>query len=472
MAKQRFQPRGRTARPSRPERARGLAQPMMSALVSFLFPAMMFGCGSRAGAKKTFAPAVVVVSGDTAGWIVPCGCTANQSGGLPRRGTYLRQLRNQTPVLYLDAGGAAAGTSPYQRAKFEAILAGEKAMAVSAHNLGRSEIALGADYLTALAASSGTPFVSANTHSRAEVAIAPGMRIVSLGGRRIAVAGVVSARYATSDVIVDDPAASIRSVTAAHPGEFDSLLVLAYLPDEELQQLATALPEADAIIGGPTGQAVAPRNVGPVLLASATNKGKFVIQLSAPTEGAAWTGQVVQLNQNYSDDPKQAANLDAFLQSLRRRDFTAAESGLVTFDPAAAPAGYRVAGSESCAGCHAVEQASWAASGHAHAWQTLVAKHFEADPYCMQCHTTGYGLPGGFESRRQSLRLTSVGCESCHGPAQAHVRDPRIRTLFDAMDQCSRCHDHENSPAFKRDQFWQKIRHLVSTTTMSSEVAQ
>ena len=26
-------------------------------------------------------PLCVVVSGDTSGWIVPCGCTSNQSGG-------------------------------------------------------------------------------------------------------------------------------------------------------------------------------------------------------------------------------------------------------------------------------------------------------------------------------------------------------------------------------------------------------
>src|SRR3990172_11014673 len=32
---------------------------------------------------------VLVVSGDTAGWIVPCGCASNQSGGLPRRGSFV-----------------------------------------------------------------------------------------------------------------------------------------------------------------------------------------------------------------------------------------------------------------------------------------------------------------------------------------------------------------------------------------------
>src|SRR5438046_1267625 len=66
----------------------------------------------------------LVVAGDTGGWIVPCGCTSNQSGGLPRRGTYLRELGEQADIILADAGGAPGGTSPYHRAKFEAILRG------------------------------------------------------------------------------------------------------------------------------------------------------------------------------------------------------------------------------------------------------------------------------------------------------------------------------------------------------------
>src|SRR5688572_27328165 len=68
----------------------------------------------------------IVISGDTAGWITPCGCASNQTGGLLRRGTYLADLRQKGEVIYLDAGGAAGGDSEYHRVKFEAILEGEK----------------------------------------------------------------------------------------------------------------------------------------------------------------------------------------------------------------------------------------------------------------------------------------------------------------------------------------------------------
>src|SRR5437763_11660869 len=89
-------------------------------------------------------PVILLVSGDTAGWIVPCGCTSNQSGGLPRRGSYVRRLREQADVLVVDAGGAPGGTSAYHKLKFEAILRGEMALGLVAHNVGGPEAALGA----------------------------------------------------------------------------------------------------------------------------------------------------------------------------------------------------------------------------------------------------------------------------------------------------------------------------------------
>ena len=50
-------------------------------------------------------------------------------------------------------------------------------------------------------------------------------------------------------------------MTSKHRGAYDALVVLAYLPVDELNALAAALPEADAVIGGPTGQAVEPQAV-------------------------------------------------------------------------------------------------------------------------------------------------------------------------------------------------------------------
>jgi len=402
----------------------------------------------------------VVISGDTQGWIVPCGCTSNQSGGLLRRGDYLRQLRAGHDVLYLDAGGAAAGNSPYQAEKLKAIFAGEVAMGIAAHNLGGSEIALGSQCLRDLAAATHVPLLSVNAHPDAGPPLAPPMRIFSVNGRRLGVVGVVSPRYAAADISVDDPQKAILAATQAFAGRFDSLLVLAYLPDDELEQLAQSLPEADVIVGGPTVQSIVPRRVGMTLLASATNKGKFLVRLDPPDVPAGqWSGEIVELGPAFNDDPVQAANLARYLDDLRRRDFSAAESGFAPALPVGMPADYRVAGNAACAACHHQAEIIWVHSLHAQAGPALAARHFDFDPDCLRCHTTGYGLPGGFISPNRTPHLFGVGCEDCHGPSEAHAADPSIHTAYAASDQCTRCHDEENSPKFNSAVYWQKIKH-------------
>jgi hypothetical protein len=152
---------------------------------------------------------------------------------------------------------------------------------------------------------------------------------------------------------------------------------------------------------------------------------------------------------------------------VRNRDFTAAESGFAPIMPAGAPRDYRIAGSASCLSCHSESAVVWIHSLHSVAGKTLEPRHFEADPDCLRCHTTGYGLPGGFISPRTTAQLYGVGCESCHGPSQAHVVDPRIHTPYLAFDQCILCHDQENSPAFNRSVYWQRIVHGKPSTRPS-----
>ncbi len=413
-------------------------------------------------------PVRLIVSGDTAGWIVPCGCTSNQSGGLPRRGGFVAQLREQASVIVADVGGAPGGSSPYHQVKFEAILKGEKAMGLAAHNLGGPEAALGAASLRRIARELEVPFVSANLRDAAGQRLAEPCRIVDRGGRRVALVGVLSRRFAPNGLAVDDPREAILRALAEQRGTYDTAIVLAYVPEEELQQLAADLPEVDAVIGGPTGQSIQPRRVGPTLLASATNKGKFLIDLeSGRTPRSAWTGRVVELNGEYADDSEQQANVRGYLDELARRDFPASASGFVPTLPRTLPTDYRVAGNSSCAECHQGDCKQWQQSKHGQAWQTLTERGYHVDSYCQQCHTTGFGLPGGFESVSRSAALRAVGCESCHGPSRVHVRNPKVRTPFAARDQCVSCHDHENSPKFDYAGYWPRILH----GTIKSETA-
>jgi len=277
-------------------------------------------------AKATGRPSYVVISGDTAGWITPCGCTANQSGGLLRRGTFIRQLRaTEDNVIYADVGGAVAGDSAYLRAKFEAVMQGEIEMGLSAHNLGGPEALMGPAYLRDLASRLHAPLISANTRDVSGKSLVEPARVVVAGGRRIALIGVVSPSFATDQVRIDQPKTAILSTLASIRGTYDAVIVLAYVSEQELTELASEIPEADAIIGGHTRQSISPRAIGRVLMGAATNKGKFLIQLDVPPKGSTqrWEGKAVEMNTSFADDQQQLVNLQQFQHLLGEKDFPA-----------------------------------------------------------------------------------------------------------------------------------------------------
>jgi hypothetical protein len=435
---------------------------------------LRFGGMGKVVAERRLA---IVVSADTAGWIIPCGCTTNQSGGLARRATYIKQLAADSDVIVADAGGAARGDSAYDRLKFEAILNGEQAMGLKAHNLGGSELSLGAAECRRLAAV-GAPLISANTTDSSGQPIAAPLEIVVAGGRRIALVGVVSPRYATTEIQIGPPGASVSNALHNVAGEYDAAIVLAYLPTEELESLVRELPEVDAVVGGPTLQSIPPHKSGPTLITSVTNKGKFLATLhwgrsngkSSPA-GGVWDAEIVEVAEPLTDDPRQIAGVRQFENELTKRDFTPSQTGFAALLSEPQLAEFAVAGSGACRKCHAVEQHVWDASPHHGAWQSLVAKGFSSDAFCQRCHANSYGLDGGFVSARRTPDRVNVDCESCHGPASAHVKDPQIRTPFAAREQCTRCHDRENSPQFVYDTYWPRIEHGSPAKNVGTEIS-
>lgn len=94
-------------------------------------------------------------------------------------------------------------------------------------------------------------------------------------------------------------------------------------------------------------------------------------------------------------------------------------------------------GSDACMICHNDHGNSWqvyAASKHSHAYDALknIAKKPSLrnfDPECIRCHTVGYDYNSGFIDTQKTPHLMNVGCESCHGPGSQHVGNPLNKAL-------------------------------------------
>jgi hypothetical protein len=151
------------------------------------------------------------------------------------------------------------------------------------------------------------------------------------------------------------------------------------------------------------------------------------------------------------------------------------------------PSPVEYAGSGACKTCHEHAYDIWKKTPHSHAYQTLVKSkkrphNRQHDPECIVCHTVGFGFQSGFQSEgdlptwftaekakggkirneKEIIQhgLRDVGCESCHGPSLAHVRNSKDKEWQrrinpwkympaakrnDAIDQfCQKCHDIDN----------------------------
>jgi nitrate/TMAO reductase-like tetraheme cytochrome c subunit len=85
------------------------------------------------------------------------------------------------------------------------------------------------------------------------------------------------------------------------------------------------------------------------------------------------------------------------------------------------PTGQTFTGSKKCASCHFDQYMTWKKTKHAEALTVLPAK-YKADPKCLKCHVTGFGVPTGFTTAAASAALAGVSCEVCHGPGSEHEK--------------------------------------------------
>lgn len=87
-------------------------------------------------------------------------------------------------------------------------------------------------------------------------------------------------------------------------------------------------------------------------------------------------------------------------------------------------------------------------------------KDYTQEQFCLPCHTTGFGLIGGFVSIEKTPDMAGVTCEACHGPGGAYAGttmntdDPTFKTtearkaglIYPPTARvCRKCHN-EDSP--------------------------
>ncbi|HSG28655.1 MAG TPA: hypothetical protein VLA34_09260, partial [Candidatus Krumholzibacterium sp.] len=139
---------------------------IMMILVAMSVLAAAAGCSGGSEKKspeKEPAELTILFSNDLLGKIRSCGCNVEDTGGLARRSTYIRNVRESLRnLLVLDAGDAFSLDLGYTKNEAELTLESFGVMGMDVFTPGEMEFIFGLPFIQNLAENSGVDFVAAN----------------------------------------------------------------------------------------------------------------------------------------------------------------------------------------------------------------------------------------------------------------------------------------------------------------------
>jgi hypothetical protein len=459
-------------------------------------------------------PAIaMILSGEIHGYMEPCGCDANQSGGLSRRADLFKQLKDKGwSVVGLDLGGTLKNARRQSQIKFKFIHSAISELGYKALGIGPEELHLGVDSLFSLGDAAKqnvgqTQLTSSNVifYGSRDLGVPAEIIVFEENGVKVGVISVLGDSYkkeilpagASNDLLsIESMKDSLGSAIEKLKAEKPQLTVfLSHARPAETKQLLETFPNTFNVAmtaGGIEDPYKDPEIIGGTMVVEVGQKGKKVgVVAYYPEAEQKLKFERIQL------DNKRFSKTKAMEDAMRYYQERLKEEAIAETEPAIShPSGTTFVGSQSCGDCHTKAFAKWKSTKHgSKSWASLVANDRSGmpgdpitriyDPECLACHTTGWDpqemirYESGYLNTTVSMHLTEQGCENCHGPGKRHDELERAfkqsgsrteellaerkvmhKDRANAEQQiCIKCHDPENSPNFNFDKYWLEVWH-------------
>ena len=471
---------------------------------------LLSGCTTPARPVPSTPPKKVTLffTAEVRGFLGPCGCSENMRGGISRAAFQVAEARKAGGIVHLlDTGDGLFGSAtlpedavPQQERKAKALADSWKAMGLSLRATGPLDDARGAAFREALQLPELSPgsfkildgvgVISAPT-SLAANELAPQVR---KAGAHFVVAIVPAPFDQLLREAID--AKDLDLLVSSHSKDAfaaeENRLAGGVIKVAQVQSKGRSLLRVDVFLrdGGRTewlkGDGERDRELYSLdqrieLLRAQINEPMLNEELKAlrkakledvigrrellastplpvPEGKDAVTARFVPLESSFPKDPavqevEKAYDVDVGLINLAWAKAHGAACPPVT----AERRGF--VGTTKCLECHVDAEAVYRRTRHPRAYTTLVGvgKQYHLD--CVGCHVTGWLQPQGVCRIDQTAGREDVGCESCHGAGDAHVKQPLKTNITRAVDAktCMGCHDRENSPQFDYEQYVEKV---------------
>jgi hypothetical protein len=426
---------------------------------------------------------VLILSGQQHGYMLPCGCSHPQVGGLERRYNFLQMIKAAGwPHVAFDLGdvpqrhGPAGLPNQQGMIKYLYSMTALKTMDYNAVSFGEYEVNLGlSNVLDEWALNNDKPRIVMNNLMDAEIHFptqTATWQEANVAGVKIGITAVIGPTVAAKikvfagadkKVRFEKTPNAINAVWKDMKGKVDIPILLfqgpvtrnaRQRPPTEAIACAEAYPQFPIVVclcdedeppalpeevKHPTGKKT--------LVITLGHKGKFigavgVFKTSNPGDPYRFDYQRAEMTEDFltkSADEKGhpiIELMEAYTKKLRDENYLVkygqVRHQLQVLPPVAGlfkPGTVEYVGSDACKKCHEHAYQVWKNSPHSHAYKTLVnanrPSNRQYDPECIVCHTVGFGINTGYVNETKTPKLKDVGCESCHGPASRHVANTR-----------------------------------------------
>lgn len=468
----------------------------------------------KPGTTAAVPDAVIYVTADLRGYLVPCGCSANMRGGMDRAAAQVQAAREAgLPVVVADSGDALfprpslePAELPQEERKARVLgkimqQLGFTAKAVGPLDETRGKAFLGSLSLPLLANGNGTA-VSAGGY-KVGFAAGSSLQELTLASSKahnlgaLFVVGFWTGTLADAQRLVETRATGVDVLVSSHAeGDVEgeaNVLTRAAVPlvrpeskgrslvrmevygqepnrpftllktDADIEREMAALTQRIELLNKELREPGLLDAKKQLLLAKVAEVADRRARLTAtpaavPERSNSVAVAFIPLESTLPTDPAVSALITDYDREVGLANLAwAREHGKDCAPPAKGEASYL--GNEACRACHAAAFEVYDQTRHAHAYQALekAGKQYRVD--CIVCHVTGYEQPGGVCRVDQVAGRDQVGCETCHGPGSLHVASKRHGFIRAQPTErtCRGCHNPENSPGFNFGLYLPKV---------------
>jgi hypothetical protein len=284
-------------------------------IFTFEFWFLVFSFWFLVSCNSLFAKEITILyTGETHAMLYPCSCPIEPDGGVSRRASLIKELRENSPdILLLDSGDFFAGGSLDQNSQDPQLdkartVVNIKAMALMKYDavaIGEDEFNFGKEFLGQEIKEAKIPFVCCNIKFGA----VPPYIIKKVGGVKIGIIGVtnpMAAKNAAGVTFTEPKTAVAETVAILKKKNASIIILLSHLDENEGIKLINEVKGIDIFIIGHSSSKGEP-TIDNTLVLRPDWQGRRLGKVSLTMEGDKITGheaKSLRLSDNIADDPK------------------------------------------------------------------------------------------------------------------------------------------------------------------------